>query len=106
MDEARDVHTNDALECLVKNFTQRVIKAGAPIPFTQIFSKDLKRDDIANKGRRSHKATAQVQNRAENLNTMAMDMTENVQVPEISYFCLRKCVYFIVVINWACKSQP
>lgn len=75
------------------------------MPFTQTFRKGFKRDNVANKGR-SHNATAEVQNRAENLNTMVVDMTENVQIPEISFFHLRKCVYFTVVVNWGCNSQP
>lgn len=44
--------------------------------------KGFKRD-TGNKGR-SHKATAEVQKRAENLNTMAVNMAKNVQIPEIS----------------------
>lgn len=59
------------------------------MPFTQTFWKGFKRDDIGNKGR-SHKATAEVPKRAENLNIMVADRTEHGQIPEIALFYLKK----------------
>lgn len=67
-DKARDVDTDCGLEqYLIKDFTYKIIKVGGAMPFCQTILKGFKRDDIANKDS-SHKDTAEVQQRDENLN--------------------------------------
>lgn len=93
-DKARDVDTDYGLEqYLIKDFTYKVIKVGGAMPFRQTILKDFKRDDIANKDS-SHKATAEVQQREENLNRLWQWRDREGTDLEISFFYLKKTCLF------------